>query len=216
MFRIQKTDIFETNKQAMNFLAHIYLSNNNDLIKIGNFMADGIRGKHFENYPIEIQIGIILHRAIDTYTDEHPVFRQSKHRLHQEFGHFSGVIIDVFYDHFLAKNWAIFSDEKLSDFVQKFYQSLYENFDLLNDKTKHILPFMKGQNWLESYKTLEGLQQILSQMDKRMQNKSNMSASVVVLKKYYNEFESEFFEFFINLQLFSNEKLNLLCQEYQK
>ncbi|CAM3911172.1 acyl carrier protein phosphodiesterase [Flavobacterium branchiophilum] len=216
MFRKQKTDIFDTNKQTMNFLAHIYLSNNNDLIKIGNFMADGIRGKHFETYPKDIQIGIVLHRAIDTYTDAHPVFRQSKHRLHQDFGHYSGIIVDIFYDHFLAKNWSQFSDEKLSDYVQNFYQSLYTHWDFLNDKTKHLLPYMKVQNWLESYQSLEGLHQILVQMDKRMQNESNMSAAIAVLKKYYNEFETEFFEFFINLQSFSNEKLNLLCLEFQK
>ena len=89
----------------MNFLAHIYLSGDNDLIKIGNFMADGIRGKHYEYLPAEVQKGIVLHRAIDTYTDSHPIFRQSTKRLHHRYHHYAGVIVDVFYDHFLAKNW---------------------------------------------------------------------------------------------------------------
>ena len=71
----------------MNFLAHIYLSGDNDLIKIGNFMADGIRGRQYEKYPLEIQKGIILHRAIDTFTDAHPIFRQSTKRLHQNYHH---------------------------------------------------------------------------------------------------------------------------------
>lgn len=61
----------------MNFLAHIYLSGDNDLIKIGNFMADGIRGKQFEHFPEDVQKGIVLHRFIDTYTDSHDIFRQS-------------------------------------------------------------------------------------------------------------------------------------------
>ena len=95
----------------MNFLAHIYLSGDNDLIKIGNFMADGIRGKQFENYHPEIQKGIILHRFIDTFTDAHPVFRQSTKKLHENYHHYAGVIVDVFYDHFLAKNWNLYSDE---------------------------------------------------------------------------------------------------------
>jgi acyl carrier protein phosphodiesterase len=104
----------------MNFLAHIYLSGDNYLIKIGNFMADGIRGKQFKNYPQEVQKGIVLHRAIDTFTDAHPVFRQSTKKLHSRYHHYAGVIVDVFYDHFLAKNWANYSDENLADYVNHF------------------------------------------------------------------------------------------------
>jgi acyl carrier protein phosphodiesterase len=95
----------------MNFLAHIYLSGDNDLLKIGNFMADSIRGHHYEDYPTEIRKGILLHRAIDSFTDMHPIYRQSKHRLHEKYGHYSGVIMDIFYDHFLAKNWNKYSNE---------------------------------------------------------------------------------------------------------
>ena len=89
----------------MNFLAHIYVSGDNDLVKIGNFMADSIRGHSYDVYPMEIQKGILLHRSIDSFTDMHPIYRQSKHRLHEKYGHYSGVIMDIFYDHFLAKNW---------------------------------------------------------------------------------------------------------------
>lgn len=88
----------------MNFLAHIYLSGNNDLIKIGNFMADGIRGNDYNQFPNEIKKGILLHRQIDTFTDSHAIYRKSKHRLHEKYGHYSGVIMDILYDHFLAKN----------------------------------------------------------------------------------------------------------------
>src|SRR6476469_2003503 len=115
----------------MNFLAHIYLSGDNDLIKIGNFMADGIRGKDFENYPGDIQKGIILHRAIDTCTDAHDIFRQGTKRLHSQFHHFAGVIMDVFYDHFLAKNFSEYSAVGLAEFADSFYKSLDTNFDIL-------------------------------------------------------------------------------------
>ena len=96
----------------MNFLAHIYLSGNNDMLKIGNFMADSVRGHHYLDYPDEIRKGILLHRYIDTFTDAHPIYRKSKHRLHEKYGHYSGVIMDIVYDHFLAKNWNNYSDEK--------------------------------------------------------------------------------------------------------
>ena len=80
---------------------------------IGNFIADHIRGNHYKEYSNEIQQGVFLHRAIDTYTDAHAIVRKSKRRLHKRYGHYNGVIIDVFYDYFLAKNWASFSEVPL-------------------------------------------------------------------------------------------------------
>lgn len=191
----------------MNFLAHIYLSSDNDLIKIGNFMADGIRGKHFESYPSEIQKGIILHRAIDTFTDAHPVFRQSTKRLHKNYHHYAGVIVDVFYDHFLAKNWNTYSDEKLEDFVARFYQSLQDNHIILSERTKGMMPYMIEHNWLVSYRTVEGISRILTQMDQRTKNESKMRFATNELSEFYIEFENEFTEFFEELILFSNTKI---------
>lgn len=194
----------------MNFLAHIYLSGDNDLIKIGNFMADGIRGKHFENYPLEIQKGIILHRAIDTFTDAHSVFRQSTKRLHENYHHYAGVIIDVFYDHFLAKNWNTYSDEKLEDFVSRFYQSLQDNHIILSERTKGMMPYMIEHNWLVSYRTVEGINRILTQMDHRTKNESKMRFATIELLEFYSEFENEFNNFFKELILFSNTKISTL------
>jgi acyl carrier protein phosphodiesterase len=194
----------------MNFLAHIYLSGDNDLIKIGNFMADGIRGKHFETYPIDVQKGIILHRAIDTFTDAHPIFRQSTKKLHENYHHYAGVIVDVFYDHFLAKNWNTYSDEKLEEFVDHFYQSLHNNPDILSDRTKGMMPYMIEYNWLVSYQTVEGINRILTQMDHRTKNESKMRFATTELSEFYSEFETEFSDFFKELILFSNEKIMTL------
>ena len=194
----------------MNFLAHIYLSGDNDLIKIGNFMADGIRGKQFETYPLEIQKGIILHRFIDTYTDAHPVFRKSTKRLHEKYHHYAGVIIDVFYDHFLAKNWKNYSDENLTDFTNRFYQSLRDNHDFLSERTKGMMPYMIEFNWLVSYQTVEGITRILTQMDSRTKNESKMRFSSKELIEYYTEFEQEFATFFEDLRIESRKKLELL------
>ncbi|TRX01544.1 acyl carrier protein phosphodiesterase [Flavobacterium gawalongense] len=191
----------------MNFLAHIYLSGDNDLIKIGNFMADGIRGKHFESYPLEIQKGIILHRAIDTFTDAHPIFRQSTKRLHENYHHYAGVIVDVFYDHFLAKNWQNYSDEKLEKFVERFYQSLHDNKNILSDRTKEIMPYMIQHNWLVSYQTVEGINRILTQMDHRTKNESKMRFATNELSEFYLDFENEFTNFFEELIIYSNDKI---------
>lgn len=194
----------------MNFLAHIYLSGDNDLIKIGNFMADGIRGKHFESYPLEIQKGIILHRSIDTFTDAHPIFRQSTKKLHEKYHHYAGVIVDVFYDHFLAKNWNKYSDEKLEEFVARFYQSLQDNHSILSERTKGMMPYMIEHNWLVSYQTIEGIHRILTQMDQRTKNESKMRFATNELSEFYSEFENEFTNFFQELILFTNTKITTL------
>lgn len=194
----------------MNFLAHIYLSGDNDLIKIGNFMADGIRGKHFETYPIDVQKGIILHRAIDTFTDAHPIFRQSTKKLHEKYHHYAGVIVDVFYDHFLAKNWNTYSDEKLEEFVARFYQSLHDNHNILSERTKGMMPYMIEHNWLVSYQTIEGINRILTQMDQRTKNESKMRFASQELTEYYEEFEAHFSEFFEELIAHSNTKITTL------
>lgn len=194
----------------MNFLAHIYLSGDNDLLKIGNFMADGIRGKQFESYPTEIQKGIILHRAIDTFTDSHPIFRKSTKRLHENYHHYAGVIVDILYDHFLAKNWGNYSNVKLEDFVNQFYNSLHENKNLLSDRTIAIMPIMMKENWLYVYHSIEGINHILTQMDRRTKNQSKMRFATNELVEFYSEFEEEFSLFFTDIILFSNEKIKTL------
>lgn len=190
----------------MNFLAHIYLSGSNELIQIGNFMADGIRGNDYLNYPADVQKGIILHRAIDTFTDAHPVFRKSKHRLHEKYGHYSGVIIDIFYDHFLAKNWSNYSNQPLEKVANDFYENLRNHYDILTERTKGMMPYMIARNWLVSYASIEGLSMILFQMDHRTKNRVNMHLSINELKEFYTEFEDEFTVFFEELQLYCQEK----------
>ncbi|MEY4963762.1 MAG: hypothetical protein RLZZ323_1081 [Bacteroidota bacterium] len=194
----------------MNFLAHIHLSGENEFIKIGNFMADGVRGKQYENFPQEIQKGILLHRAIDTFTDAHPLFRQSTKRLHSRYHHYAGVIVDMYYDHFLAKNWENHSSENLENYSNRFYQSLLDNHTLLTPKTQNLLPYMIKYNWLVNYQSIPGLERILSQMDQRTQNQSLMRFAGEELAAHYALFEEEFSLFYKELQLFSENKLNEL------
>jgi acyl carrier protein phosphodiesterase len=189
----------------MNYLAHVYLSGTNDLIKIGNFMADSIKGNQYLNYEKELQYGILLHRHIDSFTDSHPIYRQSKHRLHEKYGHYSGVIMDILYDHFLAKNWATYSRAKLEDFAVDFYHLLENNHSLLPEKTKKIVPYMISENWFVSYASLAGIEKILFQMDYKTHHRVDMHEAVIELKKYNLEFENEFTLFF--------EELVLSCQE---
>lgn len=190
----------------MNFLAHIYLSGNNERIKIGNFMGDGVRGKDYEKFHIDIKIGILLHREIDTFTDNHEIFRKSKHRFSAKYNHFSGIITDMIYDHFLCKNWSNYSEIPLKDFTQNFYTSLKNNYDYLNDKTKKIIPYISERDWLYNYQFLNELETILGQMDKRFTFASNMKDAISELNKDYCLFEEEFTLFFKDLIAFSELK----------
>lgn len=191
----------------MNFLAHIYLSGDNDFVKIGNFMADSIHGRKYLEYSEEFQIGILLHRHIDTFTDAHSVYRKSKHRFHEKYGHYSGVIMDIVYDHFLAKNWNSYCYEKLEVYAEDFYQLLQDNYESIPAKTQNILPYMKSQNWLVQYASLEGLETILFQMDYRTKHRVNMQEAIVEIKLFYNDLETEFTTFFEELIQFCKEKL---------
>lgn len=153
----------------MNFLAHIYLSGNNEAVTIGNFIADGIRGKKYLKYPRDIQTGILLHRQIDTFTDAHKTVRLSTKRLHKNYSHYSGVIVDILYDHFLAKNWSKYCNLPLAEYVDNFYISLENNFEILPKRIQKMMPYMIADNWLLSYASIEGITKVLEGMNRRTQ-----------------------------------------------
>ena len=111
----------------LNFLAHLYLSGSNSKIMIGNFIADHIKGNQFTHLGPEIQQGIKLHQKIDTFTDTHEVTRRSKRRLHKRYGLFAGIVIDIFYDHYLAKNWNDYSEIPLKVYVNSVYNLVKSN-----------------------------------------------------------------------------------------
>lgn len=194
----------------MNYLAHIYLSGEDEQLKIGNFIADSVKGKKYDFFPERIQKGIILHRAIDTYTDSHHIVKKSVHRLFPVYSHYSAVIVDILYDHFLAANWADYSDIPLEKYAADFYELLSANFENLPIRVQQFLPYMIEANWLVSYATVDGIGKILHQMDHRTKNKSNMKFAVKELKLYYSEFGEEFKSFFKDLELFSAEQINKL------
>ncbi len=180
----------------MNFLAHLYLSPPDDDIIFGNFIADSVRGRMFFTFSPRVQQGILFHRFIDAFTDSHPVFLTSKARLSTDFGKFSGVIADIYYDHFLAAHWPEFSTEALPDFAQKHYRLIDERHDLLPHKSKRIFPYMKSQDWLTNYADLHFLQRVFEGMSRRTSFESRMEHAVVHLQEHYTGFETDFMGFF--------------------
>ena len=194
----------------MNFLAHIFLSFGDDEITIGNFIADSIRGNKYGHLPERIQKGILLHREIDTYTDTHPITKQSSKRLHPNHGHYSRVVVDIFYDHFLARNWKTYSDISLDRYVSQFYELLDTHYPILPIGVQKMMPYMIGDNWLLNYAHIEGINRVLKGMYRRTKEKSNMNFAVLDLQEHYDLFENEFHAFFEELIIFSDDKFKRL------
>jgi acyl carrier protein phosphodiesterase len=192
----------------MNFLAHLYLSGDNPKLMVGNFIGDFVKGKRaLEKFEPEIIRGIELHRGIDAFTDKHPIVSKSKNRLREKYRHYSGVIVDVFYDHFLAKNWNDYHRQPLLDFSLHAYKTI-DSFNLvLPEEVKQMLPYMKRGNWLLNYGFVEGIHRALSGMASRTTFVSKMEQASSELVTHYNDFEKEFQEFFPQLNAYCVHKI---------
>ena len=195
---------------GLNYLAHIYLSFDNKPRAIGNFIADAVKGKRYLKYPEEIQKGIQMHRAIDTFTDKHEAFKKSKQKLFSIYGHYSAVIVDIFYDHFLAKNWNKYHDKPLLKFTKSFYTNLNLHSDLLPEKICKMMPYMIEQNWLYNYQYIDGIHRVLEGMNRRTKGKSNMHLAINELLQYYSDFENEFFVCFKDVTLYTKNLTNTI------
>jgi acyl carrier protein phosphodiesterase len=189
----------------MNFLAHLYLSGDDEEIIVGNFIADHVKGKKFQTYSPGIQEGILLHRSIDSFTDAHPVFIKSKNRLATKYRKYAGVITDMFYDHFLSAEWSRYHPEPIEVFTRRMYAILLKKFRILPPRTKRMLPFMAKDNWLKGYGSLEGLDMALKGMDRRTPFDSGMGEAVSDLRNDYDLFRDEFRQFFPEMIRFTEQ-----------
>lgn len=181
----------------MNFLAHLYLSHPDPYLTVGNFIGDFLRGSQLSEFPSEVQKGIMLHREIDAFTDDNDWVRKSKYRLTPKYRHYSAVIVDMYYDHFLAALWEdYYPKASLEKFSQNNYELLKDHWELLPEKAKFVLPHMERHNWLLSYGKLSGIGQALAGLSRRTRFNSRMEEATEDLKAHYSAFRSEFIEFF--------------------
>lgn len=183
----------------MNFLAHLYLSGDFDEVMLGNLMADFVKGTPPPQWSVPLRRGIMLHREIDSFTDAHLVVRESKVRLYPAYRHYASVIVDIFYDHFLAVHWLQFSDVTLPDFARKVYQLLNDHWILLPEQMHLMAQRMQQQNWLVGYAQLAGIEQVFRGMARRTRFVSGMEGATEDLRKDYFLYEAEFLRFFPDL-----------------
>lgn len=183
----------------MNYLAHFYLSGNNKQLMLGNYMGDFIKASEVEALPSEIKKGVMLHRFIDEYTDNHQEVLKSKELVRPYFKKYSPVVIDIFYDHFLALNWEKYHSDKLEDFAKKVYDLLESNIDLLPKKSLRFLQYLTQNNMLVNYKSIDGMEKVFQGMSYRASFNSGMEKAHVILQKHFVELEMHFNSFFPEL-----------------
>ncbi len=179
----------------MNFLAHIYLSGSSEEILVGNFIGDYVKGHDYILYPKKIRQGILLHRSIDSFTDKHSITRSCKAYIREEYGKYSGIVIDIFYDHFLAVNWSDFSRISLSRYIHRQYEILDSHWDFFPEGVKGFFPYFIRSNWLEAYASLDGLESVLRRMALRTSLPDHSEYAIRQLRANYSVLEKHSLDF---------------------
>jgi acyl carrier protein phosphodiesterase len=179
----------------MNFLGHLYLSGDDPLVIVGNFMADAVKGRDLSRFDPRIEQGIRLHRAIDHFTDGHPAQRTGRGRARIHAGRYAGVVMDLFYDHLLASSWQRWHPEPLPQFAQRMYALLHSHRSLLPERTRLMLPYMVQGDWLTAYARLDGIGRALAGLARRVPAGAPMVGAEMVLQEHMEHYRGEFEEF---------------------
>lgn len=180
----------------MNYLAHLYLAGTDEELIVGNFIADAVKGSHYKNFSVKISQGILMHRATDYFSDTHLIYRNSVHRLALKHGKFAGVITDMLYDHLLATHWKDFAITPLNEFIDKTYTILHKHSHIMPEESRIILEYMSKQDWLSSYKDLEGIRKALQGLSRRMKYYHPMHEAVNEIEPDIALYKKDFFDFF--------------------
>lgn len=179
----------------MNYLAHLYLSEPDEEAWLGSLLGDFVKGPLDGRYSEHITRAIALHRKIDSFTDAHPVVLQSKSRISPVRRRYAGIMIDMFYDHFLAKYWREFHDEPLDEFAARIYAILARQHEMLPDRFQRMAPNMAKWNWLASYADVQSIHTALDRMSQRIRRENPLLNSAEELTQHYAGLESDFREF---------------------
>lgn len=170
----------------MNYLAHLYLSGESEKMIVGNFIGDYVKGKKYQDFPEDISKGILLHRQIDSFTDSHKLTKEAKKLFRDDFGLYSGIVVDFFYDHFLAKNWANYSPISLRTFAKRMHAIFLANFRYLPVRVQSFLPFLIQNKRLESYASVDGIVQSLKIMGNYSSVPSKSAEAKAILLENYD------------------------------
>jgi acyl carrier protein phosphodiesterase len=187
----------------MNYLAHLYLSEPNEDAWLGSLLGDFVKGPLDDRYGTDVTRAIALHRKIDSYTDAHPLVLASKARISPPRRRYAGIMIDMFYDHFLAKYWHEFHDAPLTEFTGAVYAMLGRQHGVLPPRLQVMAPRMAQSDWLASYADIASIHSALDRMSQRMRRENRLSGSADELEANYAELEADFRAFLPQVRQFS-------------
>lgn len=191
----------------MNFLAHVYLSGDDPKLITGNFIGDFVKGKNFLQYPGKIREGIILHRMIDTFTDNHYRFREVKKLFRPAFSHYSGAVTDLVFDHMLAAEWQRYSPLSLPDYIDKMHSVLLSHFDYMPSRVQHFLPVLIENRRLESYSRTEGVRHALRAMSQHTSLPDESTRAMDTLHQNFDFIAAQFAPFMRDLIHYVENKM---------
>ena len=194
----------------MNYLAHAYLSFNEPAVLAGNLISDYVKGKQLLQYPEEVRKGIVLHRAIDAFTDDHAANREAKNIFKPYYRLYSAAFIDVAYDHFLANDFQQFTDDSLSRFSQEVYTSMDTFLHVFPERFKVVYPYMKQQNWLYNYRHRQGIERSFAGLVRRAAYLTDSDTAFKLFEDNYEALQVYYANFFPALQQHALKVLHTL------
>lgn len=195
----------------MNYLAHAYLSFNQPEILVGNMISDYVKGKKQFDYSPEIHKGILLHRAIDHFTDTHPATKKAMEVFRPHYRLYSGAFIDVAFDHFLANDTDEFSSKaELSNFSKETYEILSRYVDIMPEQFKKMFPYMKEQDWLFNYHHFQGIEKSFGGLVRRAAYLSEHQNAVTIFHEHYTTLQKQYDTFFKDVKIFAIHHLQNL------
>lgn len=183
----------------MNFLAHLLLAGPDPASRIGNLLGDFVKGtpESLENqFPPKVLAGIMMHRRLDLFTDQHRSFLAAKELLTEERRRFAGIIVDVFFDHFLSRCWDKHCEQALPKFVEEIFELLKTHPDWLSENLLSLLPRMRRENWLMCYGTVEGLNLTFARISRRSPRLTAICEATEDLTDHYPKFQEAFDAFY--------------------
>jgi acyl carrier protein phosphodiesterase len=198
------------NFTGMNFLAHAYLSFDHPQILVGNMISDFVKGAAKSTYEKDIRQGIMLHRHIDTYTDRHPAIKKAQEYFRPAFRLYSGPIIDVVFDHYVALEIEKTNPGSLRDFSVNVYQVLEDHKENLPANFLHVMKYMKKDDWLGNYSKMEGIRQSLKGLIMRAAYLNDSAPAYELFMKHYDVLGSHFEEFFPDVKHYAKQKMEEL------
>lgn len=151
----------------MNFLAHAFLAGDAPALIVGGVVGDWIKGPLPGVLPDDLAKGVALHRAIDAFAETHPAFCRSRARMSPERRRYAGVLVDIFYDHLLARDWALLQRETLGSYCAEVYRQIAGRLDEIPESARYALELMAREDWLQSYRDLDGIADVLARMARR-------------------------------------------------